>query len=484
MLKGFLSYAREDASDLSVDLERQFGELDEDGVVRFWIDRELRTGDEWERKLLRELSKADVVLVVVTPRAMERSSYVRTTELPLVGFHARTRNLIVIPALAKKVHWKVGPLAELQACPTPPWITDPSIQQARTEWAHSVAVAVRAALYRAEQLTEVRREIEGAATHALRSLDEFEAALAKSQPRLRQRAVVGTVRLLESIRHTVRAPAQDLLEDGPLAVRVAEKLLHAVADDVTLRRSAVNLVNCVDALVVEAAGLRFDFEVDHDSRVPGALDWAKHQTELAAIEAATNSLEEEVQYIKQKRRFEPSSKEKDEIYTAVAIFTERKNAIIFGELEEEKVDIELVERQSGQITEMARGFVAALAADRGVTRQTVEADESRFIDAAQGLNGAVIRARNANAPDDLKRIRGTGVLIEKKLNSLGVTRYDQIARWTNLDIERISQVLDFKGRIERENWVEQASILAAGGITEFARRLDREEVEAARRPDK
>ena len=70
--------------------------------------------------------------------------------------------------------------------------------------------------------------------------------------------------------------------------------------------------------------------------------------------------------------------------------------------------------------------------------------------------------------DDLKRIRGVGVLIEKKLNSLGVTAYEQVANWTSQDIDRISNVLDFKGRIERENWVEQARILASGGQTGFS----------------
>ena len=78
--------------------------------------------------------------------------------------------------------------------------------------------------------------------------------------------------------------------------------------------------------------------------------------------------------------------------------------------------------------------------------------------------------------DDLKRIRGIGILIEKKLNSLGVTSYEQVANWTGADIDRISEVLDFKGRIERENWVEQARILASGGQTEFSRRADRGEI--------
>lgn len=82
----------------------------------------------------------------------------------------------------------------------------------------------------------------------------------------------------------------------------------------------------------------------------------------------------------------------------------------------------------------------------------------------------------SEAVDDLKRIRGIGVLIEKKLNSLGIASYDQIANWTVDDIAHISEVLDFRGRIERENWVEQARILSAGGQTEFSRRVDRGDI--------
>jgi predicted flap endonuclease-1-like 5' DNA nuclease len=82
--------------------------------------------------------------------------------------------------------------------------------------------------------------------------------------------------------------------------------------------------------------------------------------------------------------------------------------------------------------------------------------------------------------DDLKRIRGIGVLIEKRLNGVGITRYEHIANFSNSDIDRISQMLEFKGRIERESWVEQARILASGGQTEFSRRVDRGEVDHGR----
>jgi predicted flap endonuclease-1-like 5' DNA nuclease len=79
----------------------------------------------------------------------------------------------------------------------------------------------------------------------------------------------------------------------------------------------------------------------------------------------------------------------------------------------------------------------------------------------------------AQGADDLKRIRGVGVLLEKRLNMLGYTRYAQIAAWTQADIDRVNQQLDFSGRIERENWIEQARIMATGGQTEFSRRQDR-----------
>jgi predicted flap endonuclease-1-like 5' DNA nuclease len=90
-------------------------------------------------------------------------------------------------------------------------------------------------------------------------------------------------------------------------------------------------------------------------------------------------------------------------------------------------------------------------------------------EALLGEEGARITGPSGDA-DDLKRIRGIGVLIEKKLNSLGIGHYEQIANWTGADIERVSRLLDFKGRIERENWIEQARILATGGQTEFSRR--------------
>ena len=112
--------------------------------------------------------------------------------------------------------------------------------------------------------------------------------------------------------------------------------------------------------------------------------------------------------------------------------------------------------------------------------RSVRSEALRGGDVSPAAIGATGAATPPVRPDDLKRIRGVGVLIEKRLNAMGVWRYEQIANWTSSDINRVSQALEFRGRIERENWVEQARILASGGQTEFAKRVDRGEVETSR----
>lgn len=65
--------------------------------------------------------------------------------------------------------------------------------------------------------------------------------------------------------------------------------------------------------------------------------------------------------------------------------------------------------------------------------------------------------------DDLTRIKGLGPKLAATLRDLGVTRFAQIAAWNEADIARIdAQLGRFQGRIERDNWVEQARFLAAG----------------------
>ena len=61
--------------------------------------------------------------------------------------------------------------------------------------------------------------------------------------------------------------------------------------------------------------------------------------------------------------------------------------------------------------------------------------------------------------DDLKKISGVGPALEEKLHSFGVYTFKQIADWTPANIATFDDLLSFKGRIERDNWLDQANTL-------------------------
>ncbi|GGL61987.1 NADH-quinone oxidoreductase subunit E [Wenxinia marina] len=63
--------------------------------------------------------------------------------------------------------------------------------------------------------------------------------------------------------------------------------------------------------------------------------------------------------------------------------------------------------------------------------------------------------------DDLKRISGIGPRIEAMLNETGFWHFSQIASWGPAEIAWVDSRLSFRGRIEREGWVEQATSLQA-----------------------
>ena len=65
-------------------------------------------------------------------------------------------------------------------------------------------------------------------------------------------------------------------------------------------------------------------------------------------------------------------------------------------------------------------------------------------------------------PDDLKKISGVGPVLEKKLHAFGVTQFAQVAAFKKADIAKLDEALNFKGRIERDDWVGQAKALASG----------------------
>jgi NADH-quinone oxidoreductase subunit E len=73
--------------------------------------------------------------------------------------------------------------------------------------------------------------------------------------------------------------------------------------------------------------------------------------------------------------------------------------------------------------------------------------------------------------DDLKLISGVGPKIEATLHELGIFTYTQVAGWKKAEREWVDGYLNFKGRIERDDWVKQAKALAKGGEAEYIKVL-------------
>ena len=76
--------------------------------------------------------------------------------------------------------------------------------------------------------------------------------------------------------------------------------------------------------------------------------------------------------------------------------------------------------------------------------------------------------------DDLKQIKGVGPKMEGMLHDMGFFHFDQVAAWTAAEVAWVDANLKgFRGRVSRDNWVDQAKTLAAGGETEFSKKVEK-----------
>ena len=85
-----------------------------------------------------------------------------------------------------------------------------------------------------------------------------------------------------------------------------------------------------------------------------------------------------------------------------------------------------------------------------------------FADALAGGNARVdvdLGVVYMSAPeqiDDLKLIKGVGKVLEDSLHEFGVYHFKQIAHWRQDVVDEFNDRLAFKGRIERDSWIDQA----------------------------
>lgn len=58
--------------------------------------------------------------------------------------------------------------------------------------------------------------------------------------------------------------------------------------------------------------------------------------------------------------------------------------------------------------------------------------------------------------DDLTLIKGVAGVLKGKLNEFGIYTFRQIASWEQKTVDEFSERLSFKGRVERDGWLDQA----------------------------
>jgi large subunit ribosomal protein L21 len=115
--------------------------------------------------------------------------------------------------------------------------------------------------------------------------------------------------------------------------------------------------------------------------------------------------------------------------------------------------------KSGVSAAVGTGSVSASAV-AAITGKTDDATQIKKAKKAKATKAAP-KAEKADkmseaGADDLKALSGVGPALEKKLHEAGITSFAQIAAWTEADIAEVDEKLSFKGRIQREGWVEQA----------------------------
>jgi predicted flap endonuclease-1-like 5' DNA nuclease len=110
------------------------------------------------------------------------------------------------------------------------------------------------------------------------------------------------------------------------------------------------------------------------------------------------------------------------------------------------------------------------AEGRGLTGEAAAATS----DIAGEILGAPVHQALAGneTRDEFSRMKGVGPKFADALHALGYNRYDQLARLTPTELERVdAQLGPFKGRLQRDRIIEQADYLSRGDTDGFEGRF-------------
>ncbi|CAL76534.1 hypothetical protein; putative membrane protein; putative TolA family protein [Bradyrhizobium sp. ORS 278] len=233
-----------------------------------------------------------------------------------------------------------------------------------------------------------------------------------------------------------------------------------------------------DHLAAEAAAKA---EADRLAAEAAAKAEADHLAAEAAAKAEADRLAAEAAAKAEAERLAAEAAAKAE--------AERLAAEAAAKAEAERVAAEAVAKAEAEAAQLAAEAAARAEAERVAADAAAKAEAERLAAdaaasaeadrlaaevAASAAEPAPISSNGADdgrppalpAPDgtadDLKLIKGVGPKNERVLNDIGVHHFSQIADWSPAHAEWVGHHMAFPGRIEREHWIAQAKLLAAG----------------------
>lgn len=119
---------------------------------------------------------------------------------------------------------------------------------------------------------------------------------------------------------------------------------------------------------------------------------------------------------------------------------------------------DLEERAAAVTAPPAAADIAAVAARSADLEALAAAEEES--DKLASVPLTRFGTAGADHTDDLKVINGIGPKMEELLNGFGIRAWDQLAALSPDEVTRVDEALEeFPGRIERDQWVEQATDL-------------------------
>ena len=114
-VKVFISYSHKDEA-LRDSLATHLSNLQWQGIISSWYDRQLVAGMEWDDKITTELESTDIILLLISPD-FTASKYCREVEIPIALQRHEAKQAYVVPVILRPFDWFDAPFAKLQAFP-------------------------------------------------------------------------------------------------------------------------------------------------------------------------------------------------------------------------------------------------------------------------------------------------------------------------------------------------------------------------------